>query len=158
MSKQESSSPVSFHSLRAPRSKSSSTGEIPRGGKEGKNAQKKNKEFLAREKKKKTRKSEQKKRRAGLRSPRPATEAPNAGPAEKQPRERCRVGPGRSAGETAGKQPEKHPKRAKQLFFGCLAAQPAVFRLFSWHFARGPLGTFFGCFSAVFKLRRSGPL
>ena len=44
------------------------------------------------------------------------------------------------------KQPEKHLKRAKQLFCGCLAARPAVLRLFSLHFTRGPLGTFFGCF------------
>ena len=56
------------------------------------------------------------------------------------------MGPGRSAEETAEKQPEKHPKHAKQLFFGCVAARPAVFRLFSRHFAWGPLGTFCGCF------------
>ena len=73
-----------------------------------------------------------------LRSARPATEAPNVGP-RKQPknsRKRCRVGPAQSAGETAEKQPEKHSKHAKQLFFGCLAAPPAVFRLFSRHFTR----------------------
>ena len=61
-------------------------------------------------------------------------------------RKRCRVGPGQTAGETAEKQPEKHPKHPKQKFFGCLAAHPAVSRLFSRQFTRGPLGTFFGCF------------
>ena len=85
-------------------------------------------------------------------------------------RKRCRVAPEQSAGKTAekgaewppSKVPGKQPKNSrtgsqtaeKQLF----CTLRVFFRLFSRHFTRGPLGTFFGCFSAVFKVRRSGPL
>ena len=52
-----------------------------------------------------------------------------------------------------GNRPEKHAEHAKQLSFGCLAVIPAVFRLFSRHFARHPLGTLFGCFFRLFSFQ-----
>ena len=60
------------------------------------------------------------------------------------------MGPEQSAGKTAEKQPEKHPKHAKQLFFGCLAARPAVFPAVFPALCPGPtrhlFRLFFGCF------------
>ena len=45
-------------------------------------------------------------------------------------------------------------KQSKQLFFGCSAVFPAVFQLLY----RDPLGTLFGCFSAVFNVGQLAPL
>ena len=55
------------------------------------------------------------------------------------------MGPGKQlkkAGRTA-ETPEKN---------SCLSVCPAAFRQFHRHFARDPLGTFFGCFSADFNV------
>ena len=53
-----------------------------------------------------------------------------------------------------GKQ-SKHPKNSQNsCFSGVLAVFPAVFRLFY----RDPLGTPFGCFSAVFNVGHLAPL
>ena len=63
-------------------------------------------------------------------------------------RKGCRLG----HGKTAETQPEKHPKHPKNsqnsCFSGVSGVSPAVFRLFY----RDPLGTLFGCFSAVFNV------
>ena len=76
---------------------------------------------------------------------------------EKQPknsRKGCRVG----RGKTAEKQPEEQPKRPENsqnsCFLGVSAVLPAVFRLLY----RDPLGTLFGCFSAVFNVGHLAPL
>ena len=56
--------------------------------------------------------------------------------------------------KTAGKTPEtpeKHPKTVKTAVF-------RVFRVFFRLFYRDPLGTLFGCFSAVFNVGRLAPL
>ena len=85
-----------------------------------------------------------------LQSLRPATEVPNARhwKQPKNSRKGCRVG----HGKTAEKQPEKHPKHPKNsrnsCFSGVSGVFPAVFRLVY----RDPLGTLFGCFSAVFNV------
>ena len=73
-------------------------------------------------------------------------------------RKRCRVSPGQSARKTAEKQPDGHPNSRKTAVLHVLGVFQAVFRLFPRHSARGPPGTFFGCFLAVFKVRRLGPL
>ena len=53
------------------------------------------------------------------------------------------------------KQPGKHPKNSCfDCFSGVSAVFPAVFRLFD----RDPLGTLFGCFSAVFNVGHLAPL
>ena len=58
------------------------------------------------------------------------------------------------AGKTAEKQP-KHPKNSCfYCFWGVSVVLPAVFRLFY----RDPLGTLFGCFSAVFNVGHWAPL
>ena len=60
------------------------------------------------------------------------------------------MGHGKTAGKTA-ESPERHLFR---LFSGVPAVFPAVLRLFY----RDPLGTLFGCFSAVFNLGHLAPL
>ena len=77
----------------------------------------------------------------------------------------CRVGSGQSAGNTAEKQREKQPKHPKNCKNknSCLLTVsvvfPAFFRLFHWHFARDPVGTFFVWgFPAVFSVRHAAPL
>ena len=77
----------------------------------------------------------------GLRSARPASEAPNVGP-RKQPkssRKRCQVGPVQSAGKTAEKQPEGQPNSRKTAVLYASGGFPvsAVFRLFSRSDVRG---------------------
>ena len=92
-----------------------------------------------------------------LQSPRPPTEVPNVRQ-PKNSRKGCRVG----HGKTAEKQPEKHPKNTRKTpensqnscFSGVSGVFPAVFRLFH----RDPLGTLFGCFSAVFNVGHLAPL
>ena len=59
----------------------------------------------------------------------------------------------KTARKTAGKTPEKKtPENSQNSCFS--GVFPAVFRLFY----RDPLGTLFGCFSAVFKVGHLAPL
>ena len=58
----------------------------------------------------------------------------------------CRAGP--------VKQPEHLKSSQNSCFSGVSAVFPAVFRLFD----RGPLGTFLGCFPAVFNVGHLAPL
>ena len=77
--------------------------------------------------------------------------------AEKQPKgvpSGSRWSSRKTAGKTA-ETPEKQPKSSQNSFFsGVLAVFPAVFRLLY----RDPLGTLFGCFSAVFNVGHLAPL
>ena len=77
----------------------------------------------------------------------------------KSSRKRCRVGPRQVPGKQPKNSRKKTPEACKTTvfqLFGCPSG--CFFWLFSRHFAQGPLATFFGCFLAVFKVRRSGPL
>ena len=79
-----------------------------------------------------------------LRSARPATEAPNAGTAEKQP-----AGPRAKCRRNSRKTDRKNTQNMQNsCFFRCLAGPSDWFRLFSRHSCPGPLGTllFFTCF------------
>ena len=69
-------------------------------------------------------------------------------------RKGCRVGHGKAA-EKQPEHPKNCPKAVKTaVFAGVSAVFPAFFRLFY----RDPLGTLFGCFSAVINVRHLAPL
>ena len=61
---------------------------------------------------------------------------------------------GQSAGETAEKQPDSQPNSTKTTVLHASGVFPAAFRLF----ASALPGAFSAHFSAVFEVRRSGPL